>query len=78
MWRMIWDVLRFNACAARLVTDGPVESNLSIGDYLEREGYSDAFRDDYLIVHPPFPLLLSPTNHSIEANDSRNMEYPTR
>ncbi len=26
------------------------ELNISIGEYLEKEGYSDAFRDDYLIV----------------------------
>ncbi|KAF8318513.1 FAD/NAD-binding domain-containing protein [Clavulina sp. PMI_390] len=57
-WRMIWDVLRFNACAKKLLEDEgdstSVASNkkyldLSIGEYLEREGYSDAFRDDYLI-----------------------------
>ncbi len=24
--------------------------DISIGQYLEKEGYSDAFRDDYLVV----------------------------
>lgn len=61
-WRLIYDVLRFNACARRLVVGWSLEKDgdsgfgeLSIGEYLEREGYSDAFRDNYLIVscfHP--------------------------
>ncbi|KAI0076337.1 FAD/NAD(P)-binding domain-containing protein [Panus rudis PR-1116 ss-1] len=52
MWRLIYDVLRFNACARRLVMEkkgGEGGDDISIGDYLEREGYSDAFRDNYLI-----------------------------
>lgn len=32
-----------------LVNGGSVKAEESIGRYLEREGYSDAFRDDYLI-----------------------------
>lgn len=52
MWRLLYDVLRFNACARRIlfqpVREGSPE--ISIGGYLERNGYSDAFRDDYLIV----------------------------
>lgn len=55
MWRMIFDILRFNQFALDLIEDesapyrttGSVSE--SIGHYLEREGYSDAFRDDYLI-----------------------------
>lgn len=49
-WRMVFDVVRFNAFALDLLSPssgGDVE--LTIGEYLEREGYSDAFRDDYLI-----------------------------
>ncbi|KAF9562079.1 FAD/NAD(P)-binding domain-containing protein [Agrocybe pediades] len=51
MWRMIYDVLRFNACARRilLTVEGDNEFEISIGDYLQREGYSDVFRDNYLI-----------------------------
>jgi len=51
-WRMIWDVLRFNACVRRLIAQDGASHHLdmSIGEYLDREGYSDAFRDDYLIV----------------------------
>jgi predicted NAD/FAD-binding protein len=51
MWRMIYDVLRFNACARR-IAQAPVveEDDMSIGTYLQREGYSERFKDDYLIV----------------------------
>lgn len=51
MWRMIYDVMRFNACARRFLFEHDVEvRDMSIGKYLEREGYSDAFCDNYLIV----------------------------
>ncbi|KAF9220868.1 FAD/NAD(P)-binding domain-containing protein [Gyrodon lividus] len=49
MWRLLYDVLRFNACARRLVIDDNSTENCSIGDYLVREGYSGAFCDDYII-----------------------------
>lgn len=60
---MLYDVLRFNASARRLVgrwntntnDNGAVDVDvdvveLSIGEYLRREGYSESFRDNYLIV----------------------------
>jgi predicted NAD/FAD-binding protein len=57
MWSMLYDVFRFNACARRLVAEwrrGDANTRFSpdfpIGEYLKREGYSDAFKDDYLIV----------------------------
>lgn len=52
MWRLIYDVLRFNACARRLVIgseDKHITDDLSIGEYLESKGYSAVFRDNYLI-----------------------------
>ncbi|KZT25415.1 FAD/NAD(P)-binding domain-containing protein [Neolentinus lepideus HHB14362 ss-1] len=52
MWRLIYDVLRFNACARRLIIgwkDKRISNDLSIGQYLENEGYSASFRDNYLI-----------------------------
>ena len=52
-WRMIFDIIRFNQFALDLLTevDGTLENDneQSVGDYLEQNGYSDAFRDDYLI-----------------------------
>ncbi|KAL8769289.1 MAG: hypothetical protein Q9209_004671 [Squamulea sp. 1 TL-2023] len=67
MWRMIFDIVRFNQFALDLLSDdeesemdpsganGPrthvslPKRQQSIGEYLDREGYSDAFRNDYLI-----------------------------
>jgi predicted NAD/FAD-binding protein len=61
---MIFDVIRFNQFALDLLrlkqeseeytncTNGSgvyAKRQETIGQYLEREGYSDAFRDDYLI-----------------------------
>jgi predicted NAD/FAD-binding protein len=64
MWRLIFDIVRFNQFALDLLKDEENETNLaktsnsskdpepreeSIGEYLDREGYSQTFRDDYLI-----------------------------
>jgi predicted NAD/FAD-binding protein len=52
-WRMIFDIVRFNLFALDVLTevDGTLrnDNDMTIGEYLEREGYSDVFRDDYLI-----------------------------
>lgn len=48
--RMIFDIIRFNQFALDLLHDETVYSSaLSIGEYLDQEGYSEGFRDDYLI-----------------------------
>ncbi|KAH9851833.1 FAD/NAD(P)-binding domain-containing protein [Lenzites betulinus] len=53
MWRLIYDVLRFNASAQKLLLElereGVQEEEISIGEYLEQNAYSDSFRDNYLI-----------------------------
>ncbi len=49
-WRMIFDIVRFNLFSLDLLSSPAAPSTqLSIGEYLAREGYSDTFRDDYLI-----------------------------
>ena len=54
-WRMIFDIVRFNQFALDLLSIPPgspaadAANQTSIGEYLQKEGYSDAFRDDYLI-----------------------------
>jgi predicted NAD/FAD-binding protein len=85
MWRMIFDIIRFNQFALDLLAnedqhqsyingvgvengngnseDGRLES---IGEYLEREGYSDAFRDDYLIPMTAFVWSTGPDKCSLE------------
>ncbi|UNI15299.1 Cytochrome c oxidase assembly protein cox11, mitochondrial [Purpureocillium takamizusanense] len=59
MWRMLFDVLRFNQFALDVLINSKEESQSeseddpgndeSIGAYLDRHGYSHAFRDGYLI-----------------------------
>lgn len=48
MWRMIFDIFRFNQFAVDVLRTENA-SQETIGEYLEREGYSHVFRDDYLI-----------------------------
>lgn len=56
MWRMLFDIVRFNQFALDVLinADGkdPVsgqDDTETIGAYLDRHGYSHAFRDGYLI-----------------------------
>lgn len=79
MWRMIFDIIRFNQFALDLLKDeeksevytngnglSHVESQESIGQYLDREGYSQAFRDDYLIPMTAAVWSTSPDKCSLE------------
>ena len=48
--RMLWDVRRFNAEAVEfLARVDNASSKLTIGEFLERGGYSQSFRDLYLL-----------------------------
>ena len=64
VWHMLFDIVRFNQFALDLLAteeeveedpnsvDAPFKKSRkqeSIGTYLDREGYSEAFREDYLI-----------------------------
>ncbi|TFK67937.1 FAD/NAD(P)-binding domain-containing protein [Pluteus cervinus] len=51
MWRMIYDVLRFNACSREILVYERLKAgkDMSVGDYLAREGYSEEFTHNYLI-----------------------------
>lgn len=80
MWRMLFDIIRFNQFALDLLlkeedeqpvkeTDGLLQSAArteTIGEYLAREGYSDAFRDDYLIPMTAAVWSTSPDKCSLE------------
>lgn len=51
MWRLVWDVARFNATAGRILLENEgSEASQSIGQYMDKEGYSLSFQDNYLIV----------------------------
>ncbi|KAI2631699.1 amine oxidase [Xylaria nigripes] len=58
MWRLVFDIIRFNKFSLDLLREDETSSdepraaatNLeSIGQYLDKKGYSDTFRNDYLI-----------------------------
>jgi predicted NAD/FAD-binding protein len=87
VWRMIFDIIRFNQFALDLLKDeeksqvygngnGSANGNgkgvhqgekqETIGEYLDREGYSDAFRDDYLIPMTAAVWSTSPDKCSLE------------
>jgi predicted NAD/FAD-binding protein len=87
VWRMIFDIIRFNQFALDLLKDEEKsqvhrnwngfangngkevhqeEKQESIGEYLERERYSDAFRDDFLIPMTAAVWSTSPDKCSLE------------
>ncbi|KAK0639252.1 amine oxidase [Cercophora newfieldiana] len=76
MWRMIFDIIRFNQFALDLLAkDDPEPATAkgssprpqeTIGAYLKREGYSDAFRDEYLIPMTAAVWSTSPDKCSLE------------
>ncbi len=47
-WRMLWDIVRFNRAAYRLLDETPDET-LSLSAFLAREGLSEALANDYLL-----------------------------
>ncbi|KAK5136050.1 hypothetical protein LTR08_004304 [Meristemomyces frigidus] len=79
-WRMIFDIIRFNQFALDLLADDSeggiarlgfsterrrYAREMSIGEYLDREGYSQAFRDDYLIPMTAAVWSTSPDKASL-------------
>ncbi|KAL9054844.1 MAG: hypothetical protein Q9206_003381 [Seirophora lacunosa] len=84
MWRMIFDIVRFNHFALDLLVKSgesetdpsgasgldpssqTSEKDMSIGEYLDREGYSQAFRDDYLIPMTAAVWSTPPDKASLE------------
>ena len=82
MWRLIFDIVRFNQFALDLLTSKDESENdpargdekkgqtmpseESIGHYLDREGYSQAFKDDYLIPMTAAVWSTSPDKCSLD------------
>lgn len=81
MWRMVFDIIRFNQFALDvLIADDPdarpsaassrrrgsIDPDETIGQYLQRERYSNAFRDDYLIPMTAAVWSTSPDKCSLE------------
>jgi predicted NAD/FAD-binding protein len=80
MWRLLFDIVRFNQFALDLLEDeendndpirdsnngtNPHPREESIGEYLNREGYSQTFRDDYLIPMTAAVWSTSPDKASL-------------
>lgn len=77
---MIFDIIRFNQFALDLLINDEedmstdlggdmmnhVSQDETIGEYLDREGYSDAFRDDYLIPMTAAVWSTSPDKCSLD------------
>ncbi|WVR03214.1 hypothetical protein IAU60_000205 [Kwoniella sp. DSM 27419] len=49
IYRMMWDIFRFNLFAVDLLSEKNAAAGLSIGEYLNKEGYSQTFKEDYLL-----------------------------
>ena len=78
-WRMVFDIVRFNQFALDLLMQDEEDPRYdgkgmlngttkteTIGEYLAREGYSDAFRDDYLLPMTAAVWSTSPDKCSLE------------
>nr|POE54187.1 hypothetical protein CFP56_63490 [Quercus suber] len=80
-WRMIFDIIRFNQFALDILdaegdqdvdhipapTNGQKqEKDMSIGEYLDRHGYSQGFKDDYLIPMTAAVWSTSPDKASLD------------
>lgn len=48
-WGMLWDIVRFNRQSVRDLEGGALQAAVTLGEYLARNRYGDAFRDQYLI-----------------------------
>lgn len=80
-WRMIFDIVRFNQFALDLLADDDEDGverlgsskthrkyarDMSLGEYLRQEGYSQAFADDYLIPMTAAVWSTSPDKASLD------------
>ncbi len=74
MWRLVFDIIRFNQFALDVLAEAGEESSSpdgpgqeeTIGEYLARNSYSDVFRDDYLIPMTAAVWSTSPDKCSLE------------
>ncbi len=48
-YRLLWDIMRFNQASGRAIESGQLDDGTRVGDYLERLGLGDAFREHYLL-----------------------------
>ncbi|KAF9886002.1 hypothetical protein FE257_012183 [Aspergillus nanangensis] len=68
MWLMLFDIIRFNYYALDVLREGQNNhtNTLTIGEYLDRERYSQSFRDNYLIPMTAAIWSTSPEKTALE------------
>ncbi len=48
-WRMLWEILRFNKACTALYENNKIDEQLTLGHYLNQQGYSDYFQNLYIL-----------------------------
>ncbi len=48
-WRMLGEIIQFNKQCTALYETGQIDEQLTLGDYLTQKGYSDFFRNLYIL-----------------------------
>lgn len=48
-WRMLSEIVRFNKACTQALKAGAVDERETLGEYLDREGYSERFRNYYIL-----------------------------
>ncbi|KAI1169491.1 FAD/NAD(P)-binding domain-containing protein [Nemania sp. FL0916] len=75
MWRLVFDIIRFNKFALDLLRDDRMNWNEpspstkrleTVRQYLKRQGYSDTFRDDYLVPLTAAMWRMSPDHCALQ------------
>ncbi|PLB47629.1 amine oxidase [Aspergillus steynii IBT 23096] len=68
MWRMLFDIVRFNVFALDVLRSDHASriDEVSVGEYLDEEGYSTFFRESYLIPMTAAIWSTSPHKCSLE------------
>jgi uncharacterized protein len=77
-WNMMREILRFNRESTALLDQEDVD--ISLGDYLDRQGYGQAFREDYLLPMgaaiwsaPPAQTAAMPARYFVEFFSNHGM-----
>jgi len=48
-WQLLREILRFNRACTRAYQEGELSQDITLGEYLEREGYSRLFQNHYIL-----------------------------
>jgi len=48
-WQLLREILRFNRACTQAYREGELSANMTLGEYLNREGYSQLFQEHYIL-----------------------------